>query len=244
MTRAATSTNSKAYYKGGVKVSIGGVPCRMARKPGEYYSKAVREGQHGFDKASLKSVRAAEGRYARECLETMGAKLPKAPKVTGGLVRGVWSWTAQKAEEKALAVWDAECVAAYLKALEKAGRPQVVTEVVDESEPLLDLAPVEIEQAPEAPIAPAMRVSFMKDGKPFTPTAAQIQEAREAATLPERKLIASLLSGETVANDPVAWIEELEASVDSIRAGRCDGNFTVWQRMDFHLTGSCRPFLT
>jgi hypothetical protein len=88
-----------------------------------------------------------------------------------------------------------------------------------------------------------MPAQFLKDGQLFTPSAEEMQAARRNASGPERRLIASLQSGETVANDPAGWIAELESEVERIEAGDLDGCFTIWQRMDLFLTGSCRPLL-
>lgn len=71
----------------------------------------------------------------------------------------------------------------------------------------------------------------------------QIQAARVAAVKVNRDLIASLESGETKANDPESWIKSLKACADDVEAGKYDHNFTIWQRMNFHLTGESVPFL-
>ncbi|SFJ47801.1 hypothetical protein SAMN03159338_1504 [Sphingomonas sp. NFR04] len=69
------------------------------------------------------------------------------------------------------------------------------------------------------------------------------QAARQFAAEPERRLIASIRSGETRCNDPKAWIRELESTVAQILAGELDGNFTIWQRMHLFRTGECVPLL-
>lgn len=70
-----------------------------------------------------------------------------------------------------------------------------------------------------------------------------VQDARNFAAQTERDLIAALETGKLKANDPASWIKKLKQSVADIEAGKCDGNFTVWQRMNYFLTGECVPLL-
>ena len=223
---------AKAYYKSGHRVTIGGVPCRMSCKPGPAYRDQLKASYHGsgFDRVSADVVREAEVAYALERLEALGVEGPKMPP------RGYYP---KSSTTKAHKAWQAATIQAYLDALAALGRPQSFTEAVDESEPMLDLepaVPAKVEETVDA--APAVRL-----GRPAPVSPAKLQEARVYAAESERRLIDSLKSGETQANDPASWIAELQDAVKRIESGEWDGNFTVWQRMTFFLTGTCEFLL-
>lgn len=48
---------SNDYYAGGCKVLVGGVPCRLARKPGTYGKTALRQTGRALTKPMLREVR-------------------------------------------------------------------------------------------------------------------------------------------------------------------------------------------
>lgn len=42
------SPDARSYYTGGYKITLGGVPCRVARKPGFTQRKLMQETARGF----------------------------------------------------------------------------------------------------------------------------------------------------------------------------------------------------
>lgn len=139
------------------KTSVAGVPIVLARKPGPTYAKDLKRSEYRLGHRTADQVLAREGEWAREQLEAMGAKVPALPKFTKGLHRGAWSYERVKADDRLRVQWDRESVQAYLEAVAAAGRPQVVSEVMDESEPDLfeALEPVVAETVEPQAIAPA-----------------------------------------------------------------------------------------
>jgi hypothetical protein len=74
-------------------------------------------------------------------------------------------------------------------------------------------------------------------------TKEQLQEARIYAASFSHKVVAAIDSGKIVPNDPAAYRQIFVDSAARIEAGLADGNFTVWQRMNYFLTGESVPLL-
>jgi hypothetical protein len=93
--------------------------------------------------------------------------------------------------------------------------------------------PVFAEIRPDSPAPPI----------PAKYTIEQLQEARVYAASFSRNVVAAIDSGKIVPNDPQAYRQRLIDSAERIEAGLSDGNFTVWQRMHYFLTGESVPLL-
>ena len=79
-------------------------------------------------------------------------------------------------------------------------------------------------------------------------TEQQLQDARVYAARLDRELAAESLTADYYASHiTVADRERIQAryleSAEAIERGKCDGNFTIAQRMHYYLTGECVPFL-
>ena len=81
------------------------------------------------------------------------------------------------------------------------------------------------------------------DFKPFTPQ--QLQEAREyAAECPTRQAVECLKPGYGYASHvteemKAVFSEDFKRDAREILEGKADHNFTIRQRMYYHLTGEC-----
>lgn len=73
-------------------------------------------------------------------------------------------------------------------------------------------------------------------------TKAELQAARDyAASITERALVSTInCSCKPVTQD---YIDKINKSIDNIKTGLDDGNFTIYQRMEYYLTGTATPFL-
>ena len=75
----------------------------------------------------------------------------------------------------------------------------------------------------------------------FTPE--QLQEARLAASQKEKDCLIAYAAGEFRVNDPKEYIARNKRTIRQIEDGELDGNFTIRQRMFYHLTGECPALL-
>ena len=73
-------------------------------------------------------------------------------------------------------------------------------------------------------------------------TKAELQNAREyAASITERALVSTInCSCKPVTQD---YIDKINSQIVNIKAGLDDGNFTIYQRMEYYLTGTTTSLL-
>jgi len=79
----------------------------------------------------------------------------------------------------------------------------------------------------------------MKTSKGEIITGRRLIEARRAAC----EIAIEQLQDPPRCNDPKGYAIELKKSICRIMSGKSDNNFTIWQRMDYYLTGNSIPFL-
>ena len=90
----------------------------------------------------------------------------------------------------------------------------------------------------------------MKFSNNYEPTAEELQEARDHVGQKTRDNAAAILRGEwgyaDHCNTPKHWegfaAKEIQLA-DQIEAGELDHNFTIWQSINYFLTGECPGLL-
>jgi len=75
----------------------------------------------------------------------------------------------------------------------------------------------------------------------YTPE--ELQKARIYAAKTERNMIEAYKSKEFLVNNPEKWLADTNKIIKDIESGKLDGNFTIWQRMNYYLTGKCPALL-
>lgn len=78
---------------------------------------------------------------------------------------------------------------------------------------------------------------------------AKLQAAREYAAKIHHKLAASAFdpdfgfASHITEEDKQKYSDDQRRYAAEVEAGEHDSNFTIWQRMNYFLTGECTPFL-